>query len=58
MEGENGEKERESEERRKVGRSSHAGKTLKLSLLRETNGRGRCQLPCKLREVLVPITEI
>jgi len=36
---ENGEREREGEERRKAGRSSLAGKTL--SLPHETKGRGR-----------------
>jgi len=36
----NGEKEKEGEERRKAGRSSHTGKTLD-SLTRETNGGGR-----------------
>ena len=45
---------------RKEGRSGGVvtRARLKLSLLRETNGRGRCQLPGKLREVLVPITEV
>jgi len=37
---ENGEREREGEERRKAGRSSLAGKTLE-SLPHETKGRGR-----------------
>ena len=40
MKWENGEKEREGEERRKAGRSSHAGKTLE-SLPREGNGGRR-----------------
>ena len=53
MKWENGEKEREGEERRKAGRSSLAGKTLE-SLLRETKGGGSCKLRCKLRELLVP----
>jgi len=53
---ENGEKEREGEERRKAGRSSLAGQTLE-SLPRETSskGGGRYQLSCKLRELLIPI---
>ena len=40
-------KEREGEERRKAGRSSHAGKTL-AGLPRETNGEGDVNAPIRL----------
>jgi len=49
---ENGENEREGKERRKAGRNCLAGKILK-SLPHEEEGR--CQLCCKLRELLAPI---
>ena len=56
MKWEDGEKEREGEERRKAGRSNLAGKTLEsICPLRLREEGGRFQLYCKLRELLVPI---